>query len=69
MGGNTMHILAKYTIGIGLILFGFFAMYFPTYDHPIYGHIDLGKYRVLIGVASAMVGAVYTYRIKYKNKR
>jgi len=27
----------KYIIGIGLILFGLFAIKFPEYQHPIYG--------------------------------
>jgi hypothetical protein len=65
-----MHILYKYMIGIGLILFGFFALYFPEYNHPIYGYINLGKYRIYIGLACAVSGAVYTgYITRNKNKK
>ena len=59
----------KYFIGVGLMLFGFFALYFPEYHHPIYGYINLGKYRVYIGIASAISGAVYTGYLSYKRNK
>ena len=55
----------KYFIGIGLMLFGLFALYFPEYQHPIYGYINLGKYRVLIGIVSEISGVIYTGYITY----
>lgn len=59
----------KYFIGIGLMLFGSFALYFPEYQHPIYGYINLGKYRIFIGMACVISGAVYTSYITHnKNK-
>jgi hypothetical protein len=59
----------KYIIGIGLILFGFFAVIFPEYQHPIYGYINLGDYHMYIGVASVMVGAIYIHNVRnIKNK-
>jgi len=58
----------KYFIGIGLMLFGLFALYFPEYQHPIYGYINLGKYRVFIGVPSLLSGAIYTYLINKERK-
>ena len=54
----------KYIIGVGLMLFGIFALIFPDYQHPIYGYINLGKYRVYIGVASAIAGSFYIYHIR-----
>jgi hypothetical protein len=54
----------KYVIGIGLILFGFFAVIFPEYQHPIYGYINLGDYRVYIGVASVMAGVFYIHLVR-----
>jgi len=50
------------------MLFGLFALYFPEYQHPIYGYINLGKYRVFIGVASLLSGAIYTYLINKERK-
>ena len=38
-----------YMIGLGLMFFGVFAIFFPEYDHPIYGHINLGAYHRYIG--------------------
>jgi hypothetical protein len=62
-------LIYKYFIGIGLMLFGVFALKFPEYQHPIYGYINLGKYRIIIGVASVLAGAFYTYHItNRKNK-
>lgn len=55
----------KYFIGIGLMLFGLFALYFPEYQHPIYGHINLGRYRVFIGIVSEISGVIYTGHITY----
>jgi len=53
----------KYFIGIGLMLFGFFAVKFSEYQHPIYGYINLGKYHIYIGVACVISGAVYVYHV------
>ena len=58
----------KYMIGIGLMLFGLFAVYFQEYKHPIYGYINLGKYHIYIGIAATISGAIYTGYIKHKNK-
>jgi len=49
----------KYIVGIGLILFGLFAVLYPEYHHPIYGYINLGKYHKYIGVTSVIAGAIY----------
>ena len=59
----------KYIIGIGLLLFGFFALKFPEYHHPIYGYINLGRYRIYIGIASVVAGAFYIYHIRNTNKK
>ena len=59
----------KYIIGIGLMLFGLFALNFPEYQHPIYGYINLGKYRIFIGVASVISGAFYIYHIRNINNK
>jgi general stress protein CsbA len=61
-------MIYKYFIGIGLMLFGLFAAYFQEYHHPIYGYINLGKYHMFIGIASAISGAIYTAYIM-RNKR
>jgi len=58
----------KYLIGIGLILFGFFALKFPEYQHPIYGYINLGAYRIYIGIGSVISGAIYIYHVGNINK-
>jgi hypothetical protein len=58
----------KYCIGIGLMLFGFFAVYFKEYDHPIYGYINLGDYHILIGIASSIIGAIYTAYVRFNHK-
>ena len=59
----------KYIIGFGIMLFGFFALKFPEYQHPIYGYINLGDYHMYIGVASVMAGIFYTHRVRNtKNK-
>ncbi len=59
----------KYLIGIGLFLFGLFALKFPEYNHPIYGYINLGRYRIYIGVASVVAGAFYIYHIWNTNNK
>jgi hypothetical protein len=58
----------KYIIGIGLMLFGLFAVYFQEYQHPIYGYINLGKYHIYIGMAAAITGAIYTAYVKHNKK-
>jgi hypothetical protein len=57
----------KYLIGAGLILFGFFALKFQEYQHPIYGYINFGKYHIYIGAALVTAGAVYIYHVMSKN--
>lgn len=59
----------KYIIGIGFILFGFFALKFPEYQHPIYGYINLGKYHVYIGIASVLLGAIYIAHTRNANRK
>jgi hypothetical protein len=59
----------KYIIGVGLMLFGLFALKFPEYQHPIYGYINLGKYRTYIGVVSVIVGAFYIYHVRNINSK
>jgi len=54
----------KYLFGFGLIFFGFFALKFQEYQHPIYGYINLGNYHIYIGVVSVVAGAVYIYHVK-----
>jgi hypothetical protein len=58
----------RYCIGVGLMLFGFFAVYFKEYNHPIYGYINLGDYHILIGIASSIIGAVYTAHTRFNKK-
>jgi hypothetical protein len=59
----------KYILGVGLILFGFFALKFPEYQHPIYGYINLGKYHAHIGIASVMAGVLDINRIRNRNDK
>ena len=59
----------KYILGIGLILFGFFALKFPEYQHPIYGYINLGKYRIYTGIASVMFGVFYITHTRNRNRK
>jgi hypothetical protein len=59
----------KYIIGIGFILLGFFALKFPEYQHPIYGHINFGKYHIYIGIASVMAGVLYLYHVRNINDK
>jgi hypothetical protein len=58
----------RYFIGAGLILFGLFAVYYKEYNHPIYGYINLGDYHILIGIASSIIGAIYTAHTRFKKK-
>jgi len=59
----------KYMIGIGLMLFGFFALKFQEYQHPIFGYINLGRYRIYIGIASVMAGVFYMHRARNINNK
>ena len=59
----------KYFIGICFMLFGLFALYYPEYQHPIYGYVNLGKYRVIIGVVSFISGAFYIYHVRNINNK
>ena len=58
-----------YLLALGLMLFGIFAMYFRTYDHPFYGRLDLGEHNVVIGVVSFLLGCALTYYISHKFDR
>ena len=51
------------------MLFGLFALKFPEYQHPIYGYINLGKFRIYIGVASVIAGAFYIYHVRNINSK
>lgn len=53
-----------YLLGFGVMLFGVFAMLFRTYDHPIYGSIDFGRFHLLIGAAFIILSAVILRLIK-----
>jgi len=44
-----------YLIGLGLMFFGVFAILYREYDHPIYGHINLGEYHRYIGICVIML--------------
>jgi len=57
----------SYILGIGLILFGLFAVYFKTYKHPIYGYIDLGDHNIAIGITSFIFGWLFIAYVKYKS--
>jgi hypothetical protein len=59
----------KYIVGVGLMLFGLFALYFPEYQHPIYGYINLGKYRIYISVASVIAGVFYIHHVRNINRK
>lgn len=47
-----------YLLALGLLLFGVFAVYFRSYDHPFYGRIHLGEYHRWIGAVSFAAGIV-----------
>jgi cyanate permease len=53
-----------YILGVGIILFGVFAVFFQTYTHPLYGFINFGEYHVLIGVTSIIIGAIVIIYLK-----
>jgi len=59
----------KYIAGVGLILFGLFALNYPEYQHPIYGFINLGKYRIYIGVVSVIIGTFYIHHVRNINSK
>jgi len=59
----------KYILGVGFILFGFFALKFSEYQHPIYGYINLGKYHIYIGVAFVLIGVFYIAHVRSENKK
>lgn len=59
----------KYIVGVGLILFGLFALNYPEYQHPIYGFINLGKYRIYIGVVSVIIGTFYIHHVRNINSK
>jgi len=53
-----------YIVIIGLVAFGAFALYFREYDHPIYGHLDLGAHHAWIGVLCIVAGIVAAFYIR-----
>jgi len=55
-----------YLLGFGVMLFGVFAMLFRTYEHPLYGHIDFGRFHLWIGSAFIILSAVILRLIKHK---
>jgi len=59
----------KYIIGIGLILFGFFAVKYPEYQHPIFGYINLGDYHMYIGVEFVMEGVIYIDHVRNRKNK
>lgn len=62
-----LYRIYSYMFGIGLIIFGLFAVYFKAYKHPIYGYIDLGDHHIAIGIISLILGWLFIAYIKYKN--
>lgn len=55
-------------IGIGIMLFGLFVIRFQTYEHPVYGYMNFGKYHVIIGIFSIIIGAILIIYVRYKAK-
>ncbi|MEW6721062.1 MAG: hypothetical protein AB1346_11490 [Thermodesulfobacteriota bacterium] len=53
-----------YLFALGLLLFGVFAVYFRTYNHPFYGRINLGEYHRWIGAASFVAGIAFLRYIR-----
>jgi hypothetical protein len=53
-----------YIFALGLMLFGTFAILYPSYNHPIYGHINLGEYHIYIGAVSLLLSIVLMRYIK-----
>lgn len=43
--------------GIGIMLFGLFVIFFKTYEHPLYGHMNFGEYHVFLGIFVMIIGA------------
>jgi hypothetical protein len=56
-----------YMLAFGFMLFGIFAIYFPTYDHPYYGHIHLGEYHKFIGVAFLLLSVACMLYLRRKD--
>ena len=57
-----------YIVAFGLVAFGGFAIRFQEYDHPIYGHLDLGSHHVWIGVLSIVAGVAAGVYIRQRKK-
>lgn len=55
-----------YLLGLGLMLFGVFAFYFRSYDHPLYGHIDLGGHHRWIGGGMILLSVAYLLLLRKK---
>ncbi len=58
----------NYIASAGLIFFGFFALKFQEYQHPIYGRIYLGAYHVYIGIACIAAGVFFINQTRNRNK-
>ena len=64
--GSYVNKLYLYMIGLGLMFFGVFAIFYREYDHPIYGYINLGAYHKFIGVGFLMLSVAM---MRYIRKR
>lgn len=64
--GNSFTKIYLYLLGLGLMLFGVFAMLFRTYDHPIYGHINFGDYHLFIGAVFILLATALLLFIRHK---
>ena len=53
-----------YIMGLGLMLFGVFAFFYREYDHPFYGHINLGEYHKYIGACVLMLSIAFMRYIR-----
>jgi len=53
-------------IGLGLMFFGVFAIFFREYDHPFYGFINLGAYHKYIGLGSILLAIALMQYIRTK---
>jgi hypothetical protein len=58
-----------YIVAAGILGFGIFAIYFQTYDHPLYGRIALGPHHVLIGVSAVVAGTALGVYLRVRSRR
>jgi hypothetical protein len=66
---STFFKVYGYFVSAGIVLFGLFAMYFPEYDHPIYGRLDFGRHHVLFGAIFVALGAGLAMYVKRRKPR